>query len=191
MANEKVVVVPGIIRVHLCPKVASASLYKAFHQEKRSYLAPAEANGGEYRFLPVRHPLDRLVSLYAYFCLGTGLNGQPQVAKLGYEQGMPFETFLGVIFERHWENIHTRKQVEFSKGHDIDQYAPFERLQLEWDAMRRVFPDLKVMRVLPYKHKTSHKPWQEYYDKHWRKRAEQEFAADLALYEKGLKNGEG
>ena len=49
-------------------------------------------------------------SIYAYFCMGDGLNGQPQVGKLGYYKTMPFAAFLDVVSERHWENIHTRKR---------------------------------------------------------------------------------
>jgi len=189
MANEKVVLVPGLVRVHLCPKVASASLYKAFHQEKRAYLTSAKDDGGEFRFWTIRHPLDRLVSLYSYFCLGFGLNGQPQVAKLGYSKGMAFEDFLEVIFVRHWENIHTRKQIEFAGPREADQYVPFERLQDEWTGLRRRFPDLKIMRELPHIHKTDHRAWQNHYDEPLRKRAEQAFAEDMELYGKAMNDG--
>jgi len=187
MANEKVVCVPGLLRVHLIPKTASASLYKAFHQEKRAYLAPASDDGGEYRFMPVRHPLDRLVSIYAYFCMGDGLNGQPQVGKLGYYKTMPFAAFLDVVSERHWENIHTRKLVEFAGPREADRYAPYERLQEEWTALRAKFPKTKMMRELPVLHRTRHMPWESYYTPETRKRTETVFADDLALYEKGLK----
>ena len=127
---SRVVVVPGMVRVHLIPKVASEAIYKAFHQEKRAHLETPEENGGEFRLVVVRHPLDRLVSNWAYFCRGspTELNGQPQIRKLGYTDNMAFDDFLEVALEQHEQNVHTRAQVEFIGPHKVDRLVPLHRL---------------------------------------------------------------
>ena len=180
--NEKVMVVPDLVRVHLIPKVASSTLHKAMGFDKRAYLVPATEDGDEYRWKVVRHPLDRLVSIYSYFCAGTGLAGQPQVAKLGYHKGQNFQDFLDVVCDRHWENIHTRMQCEFEGPRPADYYADYSHLEDEWRDFQAMFPDLKAMVHLPVIHKTDHKPWEQFYNDSQRCQAEQTFAKDLELY---------
>ena len=180
--NEKAVAVPGILRVHLCPKVASRSMFEAFHQERRAALVDVNEDAGEWRFHCVRHPLDRLVSLWAYFCMGGGLNGQPQVAKLGYYERQRFPEFLDVVCEKHDQNIHTRRQIAFAGPRQADQLVRYERLTEEWAELVRRFPDVKMRRELPRIHVTSHRPWMDYYTDDMRERAEDVFAPDLELY---------
>lgn len=180
--NEKCVFVPGRLRVHLCPKVASRSMFEAFHQERQASVTDVNGDGGEWRFHCVRHPLDRLVSLWSYFCVGDGLRGQPQVEKLGYWKGQAFPEFLDVVCERHDQNIHTRMQVAFRGPRDADQLIRYERLGEEWTDLVRRFPDIKIMRELPRIHQTSHRTWMDYYTDDLRGRATDVFAADLELY---------
>jgi len=185
MANEKVVVVPGLVVVHLIPKVASASLYRAFHMEKRAYLTGVN-DGSGFRVIVVRHPLDRLVSIWSYFCRGseTNLSGQPQVRKLGYYVGQPFSEFVDVCCVQHWKNNHTRMQVHFAGEQEADLYCPFEHLHAGWQRLRERCPDVKLMRELPHSHPSQHRGWQEYYDRELADKAERVFAPDMALYEK-------
>lgn len=181
MANEKAVIVPGHICVHLCPKVASRSMVEAIY-DRRAAVVPVEYDAGGYRWHCVRHPLDRLVSLWAYFCKGMGLNGQPQVAKLGYYLGQPFANFVDTICERHDENIHTRMQVAFA-GLRVDRRCRYENLASEWTALCSRFPSVKIRKELPVIHKTNHDAWQGYYSPELRRQAEDVFAPDMALYE--------
>ena len=181
---SRVVVVPGMCRVHLIPKVASAGIYKAFHTEKRAHLETPEESGDEFRLVVVRHPLDRLVSNWTYFCQGspTELNGQPQIRKLGYTDDMAFNDFLEVVFVQHEQNVHTRMQVEFLGPNKASRIIPIDRLDDEWFKLRRRCPEMKVMREIPRTHTTTHRPWGDYYDAGSRVRAEEVFAPDVALF---------
>ena len=186
--NEKVICVPGLVRVHLIPKVASASINAAFKNERRHHLAPAHEDGGEYRWAVIRHPLDRLVSLWSYFCEGDGLKGQPQVAKLGYFKGQGFEAFLDVVYNKGWANIHTRPQSGFLGDRQADYYADFANLGEEWKALKRRSPGLKIPWNLPRMHQTKHRGWKDYFTPETRKRAEDHFAKDMALHGKATRH---
>lgn len=173
-------VVPGVLRVHHAPKVASASISAAMHGAYTQHAFSDEA-GPEYRWGVVRHPLDRLVSAWAFFCRDGRIRNQPGLFVIGYEDGMRFVEFLRLALVRHNDNNHTRFQACFLGPHKFDRLGRFENLGDEWAALRKRFP--VITRDIPWHHKTNHPDWRDMYDTEVKRYAELVFAADLALYE--------
>lgn len=175
------VMVADGLRVHICPKVGTASISHAFHQVPYRNTFPDEA-GGEFRFMPVRHPLDRIVSAWAYFCNAETpheISSQPGLLGMGYYFGMPFTEFLDICLKRHDENPHTRTQVQFAGPHPFDWLCPLDDLPDAWEVMRERFDYLKP---LVHNHRSHRTVWEKYYDEEMRERAERVFADDLSLF---------
>ena len=66
---------------------------------------PVNDPGPEYRFGVVRHPLDRLVSCWAYFCRDGRISNQPKMRQIGYRHAMSFDEFLDVALANHWRKV--------------------------------------------------------------------------------------
>lgn len=170
------------LRVHICPKVATASISAAMHGVHYYHESP-EVDGDEYRWMCVRHPLDRLVSCWAFFCNSeddSEIRGQHDVMSLGYYHGMPFDEFMDIALEKHELNAHTRKQLRYAGSHGFDHLCKFENLAEEWRKLQARFPFLK--KPLPMTHKSNHRNWKMYYTDEQRQRAEDVYADDLDLY---------
>ncbi len=133
--------------------------------------------------MAVRHPLDRIVSAWSFFCnapTDQEIKGQHDVTSLGYYWGMPFALFLDLCLEKHSKNAHTRAQVEFAGPHHIDVLCPLERLQEAWEVLRGLFQYLHPLTV---SHQSQRTNWQTYYTPSQRNRAEQVFANDMRMFE--------
>lgn len=136
--------------------------------------------GPEYRFGLVRHPLDRLVSGWAYFCRDHRLNNQQQLRQLGYAHDMSFAAFLDVALTNHWRNQHTRRQTDFIGSQPFDRLARTENLGAEWEALREMFPALGA---IGHHNRSTRGDWREHFTNEMIRRAETAYAADLDLYE--------
>lgn len=173
----------GHVRVHSAPKVASDGIARALQGLPGFSRERVDQSGPEYRFGLVRHPLDRLVSGWAYFCRDHRLNNQQQLRDIGYRHDMTFAEFLEVAIRSHWQNQHTRRQVDFIGAQHFDRLARLENLTAEWDALMRRFPVL-TKHVNRINTSTRSPKWAQYYTKDMRRRAESAYAADMDLYEK-------
>jgi hypothetical protein len=177
------VMVADGLRVHICPKVATAAISSAMHGSGYHHASPQE-DGDEYRWMCVRHPLDRLVSCWAFFCRSESdheIRGQHDLLLLGYYHGMPFAAFLDVALKQHNKNAHTRKQSIYAGGQTFDRLCRLHNLDREWAKLQAKFPYLT--RPMMVVHKSNHSDWQDYYTDAQREAAEREFSDDLALYE--------
>lgn len=173
--GRSVAVIPGL-RVHTAPKVASTALLGAVPTSRRQ--AYPEEWGEEHRFMVVRHPLDRLVSTWAFFL---AQKDRPnEMTAIGYEQPCQFEEFLSYCLEIHDANQHTRAQWLYSGPWIIQQPVRYENLADGWNDLRRQFP---VLGELSVKNASDHGEWRGYYSTRQRIEAEKMFAADMALYE--------
>lgn len=180
-----VMVIPGAIRVHLCPKVATASLSAAMRGTGYRDTTPNE-DGGELRFIPVRHPLDRMLSAWSYFCDTPDdkeIRAQKPLMAIGYYWRMPFEEFAELCIDRHEDDQHTRRQVSFHGPHTGNALlCPIEKLPETWEAIRIVFP---ALRPLAHHHQTRRNlPWESYFNPQLLQRAEDVFVDDVALFER-------
>lgn len=129
----------------------------------------------------VRHPLDRIVSAWAFFCKDDPTRIDYVLKDIGYQLGMTFDAFLEICLKRHHENRHTRKQVYFAGPHKIDHLCPLERLSEDWALLRERFPNLNS---IEHNHISEHDHWSSYYDSSQRKAAEAVFAEDINLFQK-------
>lgn len=172
------------LRYHACPKVASTAIAVSF-RTIAEWRTP-EDPGDEYRFMIVRHPLDRLVSAWSFFCdpLRTTMENNPEFQRIGYWKGMGFDDFLEIALKRHGDNIHTRKQINYAGPHEIDLLVPLENLPEAWEMLSQKFDYLKP---LVHNHTSNRKrDWKDYYDYDTRKAAESIFEEDIELYRKAI-----
>jgi len=176
--------VVGGLRIHLCPKVATTSIARAYEHLEFCYEYPEDA-GPEYRFMPVRHPLDRMVSAWAFFCHGgkQALRGQPELQAIGCYDGMPFAKFAELCLVHHECNIATRMQTKYRGPHKIDEFCPSENLDQRWPSLRDKFPFLRPLR---WANSSNHDRWLSYFTPDLMTRSEKVFADDMALYETSL-----
>lgn len=142
----------------------------------------ADEEGPEYRFGVVRHPLDRLLSCFSFFCLSDRLKNHPGMREIGYRPGMSWVEFLSIALQRHNDNEHTRFQAVFMGPHRFDRLARLENLGAAWAELRERFPVIE--RDVAVSHQSSHGDWRDAYDAGLRRWAELVFAADLDLYER-------
>jgi len=169
----------GQIRVHTAPKVASDAVVKALHGLHGWSRERVDDAGPEYRFGVVRHPLDRLVSGWAYFCLGDRMKNQPALREIGYFDRMPFEEFLRIATASHWMNQHTRKQVDFIGSQPFDRLVRIENLTDAWEDLRKIFPNI---RRIVRRNTSEHGHWKTYFSADMAEFAERVYSEDLALY---------
>ena len=182
---KNVMVAKGL-KIHFCPKVASRSISDAMYKVRYRLEYPI-ASGG-YHWMVVRHPLDRLVSCWAFFCNGPNkavlsnalaISDQEVAEPIGYKHGMTFGAFLNIALRKHDLNLHTVKQVEFA-GH-LDHICRLENLEEEWAVLIERFP---FLRPLAHANKSDHNEWPKHYSSIDRQRAEEVFSEDVELFER-------
>ena len=156
--TESVIKIPGL-RIHTIPKVASGSIKNAFREVPYEMVSPDE-KGPEYRWMCIRHPLDRIVSAWAFFCFHKGeLTGN--LTRLGYTKGMPFDEFFNLIIEVHDEDRHTCGQFHYAGPHKIDRYVKLHNLSAKWKVLEKKFPVLN--KPLQWLNPSQHQGWQRQY----------------------------
>ena len=183
--THNVLVVNGL-RIHTCPKNASAAISHALHRTRFSCATPDEP-GTELRFMAVRHPLDRIVSTWAFFCQAETdqeIVGQQDFAKLGYYWRMSFKDFLAVFEQTFDRNPHTQMQVEFAGPHPIQVLCPLHKLIETWGFLRKRFTFLNPLTV---SHQSRHRLWPHYYTDKEREHFESLLEEDVALYRRAQK----
>jgi len=176
------VLVTSGLRVHNIHKNAHSAIKLAFKDVDYETSLPEE-EGNEYRFMVVRHPLDRIVSTWAFFCCRPVRNMQDYMEKIGYKLKMSFDDFLDLLLLKHKENVHTQKQILFTGGYEMNELCPIEHLNNRWDQLAERFN----LNKLPQSHNTSvHNHWKEYYSNEQCQRTEGIFKEDLDLYNLAL-----
>lgn len=182
-----VFVFPGRLRVHTVNKCASGAISQTL--AGRAFSVKPDDPGDEYRFMCVRHPLERIVSNWTYFTQTEKpfFDSQgSEYGRMGYRHMMPFDDFLDVCLEHHAENHHTRAQADFAGPFEIDHLVPLHRLNDEWEWLRASFPDLNIKPLPEGVHATSHSHWGDYYTPQQQWDAERVFARDVKLWAKAL-----
>lgn len=163
----------------MTPKVASSAISAAMRGTGYKHAFPEDA-GDEWRFMAVRHPLDRIVSAWAFFTLNEEkIQGQHDMVALGYHYGQKFGDFLSIVLEKHDMNAHTRAQAAFAGPHRIDEVVRLDRLPRAWAELEMRYP-VRPLRLL---NKSEHADWESYYSCKQRSAAEQVFSADVELFE--------
>ena len=161
---ETVLITRGF-RIHTIPKVASSSMSAAVDDYRR---VSTTEEGREFRFAAVRHPLDRLVSAWAFFCRRPIKHGLT-----GWVSGDPFDAFLGVVLERPQADKHVRPQVDYLHP-DMGLVAPLESLSEAWAGLG--------LGEIPVKNATARNDWRGYKARPRLMRAEEVYSADLEVY---------
>lgn len=179
-----VFVFPGHLRVHTVNKCASGAISQACAGQ--AFSEKPDTPGDEFRFMCVRHPLDRIVSNWAYFTQSkTSFFSQGSVFyDIGYRRLQPFDDFLEVCLKHHQENHHTRFQDDFRGGQDIDTLVRLDALSEAWDALRNDFWELGLKPLPVDVHVTERSHWLNYYTPQQRQRAQDVFAVDMNLWER-------
>ena len=171
------------LRVHTINKVAHSSIAKAMGPQRKTAFVDVPGEG--LRFMCVRHPCDRIVSAWAFFCKVDWEDQlYPELTKLGYYKGMPFKEFHRVCLAHHPKNIHTRKQIDFTGGFTMDWLCPLHNLNTHWELLREEFPFL-----LPLEHinpSPRESEWEGYFTNKMRAETENTFAKDVELYQRAL-----
>ena len=131
------------------PKAACTSrLFVTKRWRVKNYAGGIGADWYVYTF--VRHPLDRLVSLY-----------HNQYERRYRGKGSRFEKFARDVFQgvlgrdRHW-----LPQTFITDQFNLDFIGRFENLAEDW----KVIQDRFGFNDLPVRNSSTHKPWREYYD---------------------------
>ena len=180
------------LRLHLIPKNAHYAMNKyGMNQGNKIFdigiprKDVKEREGGVYRVMCVRHPLDRLVSCYSFFCLNETWFSRGQLPE-DYYFKMSFEEFCEA-YEKNYEfNIHTVPQIFYKGGQDLDLLFRIEDIKKGWYELHKEFPDLVKPEISAIGHKSKRGPWQEYYSPELRKTMEDLLGEDLALYEEAV-----
>jgi len=174
-------VVKGGLRVHLIPKIAHSQIARAIGEKQIGQRVDCNEPSDDFRMMVVRHPLDRIVSAYSFFCKErTNLPFNDGMRVLGYKRDMTFSDFLDHVLEHHEENVHTARQVLFKGNQEIDLLVPVEKLNDVWPDVAKRFN----LSNLEEKHanRSTHNHWEDYYSEVERDIAELVFKEDLDLY---------
>ena len=177
-----VLVLDGL-RVHTVHKNAHSAIRKACESKMKRGALPSEESD-DYRFMVVRHPLERIVSAGAFFSHRNTKNLHDYMEKLGYRNGMSFDKWISILLLRHEENIHTQKQVLFTGGHHIHELCPIEQLSSRWVSLQERF-DLDDLPPKGF-NSSPHGDWKAYYTDEQREAAEYVFKEDIDLYNRAL-----
>jgi hypothetical protein len=184
---NNVMVWPDVLRVHTCPKVASATINAAFSPRlsalNRTIQSPNEP-GPEFRVGFIRHPMDRLVSAWAFFCnspTDDEISGCASFRAVGYRHGMPLEEFLDIALERHNEEDHTSMQCHWLGDQHFDILAPLHKLDAVWSHLVGMFGFC----VKPLRREHIHQSTRSgaVYSSRYMDLVDQEFGRDVQLYQ--------
>ena len=167
----------------LIPGVASTSI---------GYALKKHTNVEEYSRKPddvfvlgvTRHPYDRLVSVYQYFCRsadGGRLHNAEMLTKAGLFWNMPWETFLANMRHHSYMSMHTAEQGWWWKDITPDYMVAIEDLGSSWKKLQEFCLELSD---LPKEHlnKVEHGPWEEHFNHEQTVRFAPQLQGDLEVY---------
>lgn len=175
------VIVFDRLRIHWSPKVAHQAINQALGYQHVETAYPDEP-GPQKRFMAIRHPLDRLVSAWAFFLDGKTEADNNELILLGYRPGCTFDEFLDRVLVDYDDDIHTAPQSRNAGPFPIDYAVKFEDLPAAWAWLREAYPETQLGPLL-VRNASRHAPWTAYYNVTTRAKAEQVFANDLKLWE--------
>ncbi len=166
--------------VHKVPKNAHTTLTIALREREHTVFEAKNDVEGR-RLMVVRHPCDRAVSAWAYFCHGQNGKLQDFMTDLGFKPRMRWDAFFEVFKNAYPHNAHLCQQDLFRCGHEIDLLVPIEKLNDTWKELRKEYPELPVLTCA---NASEHKHWEEYVDNAQLYWFHQVFAKDLELWRK-------
>lgn len=172
------------LRIHLVPKNAHSSIANSFeqlHHNKKleDVKVDIAEESDDKRMMVVRHPCDRAVSAWSFFCLkNPSIPIHDYMEELGYKKLMTWDEFYPVFVDKYEHNIHTMPQVEYTGGHEIDYLVAIEDLNNWWEHNRGLF----VLPSLLNQNASLHQPWEELVNNSQRETIESIFDKDLNLY---------
>lgn len=173
----KNVLVFGGLRIHTVPKVASTSVSAAMATSDFRRADPFEESD-DWRFMVVRHPLDRLVSAWQFFTPHHRMQHM-RVFRHDVTPDCTFRQFLDVVLQAPHKDRHTAPQTRYKGPHPIDDLVRLENLSEGWERLVGRFPVVPI----PHKNQTEHGHWREYFDAAMARDALAYFEADLELYD--------
>lgn len=165
---ENVLVAAGH-RVHLVPRVGSQSILRSIARRVEQFDAP-DIDGPETRIIPVRHPVERLMSVWAMFCQGFQKLHADGLVGLGITYGMSLDAFVDIALSADHDEPHLRAQVRYHAG-QTDGLVRLENLANVWP---KSLPPLLRINAADFR---------PVCPAHLRPRIEQHYASDMALYE--------
>lgn len=182
---EWVICIPGF-RFHTVPRCGLSSITAATSLNSR-YASILDEGPGR-RIQVVRHPLERLVSAWAFLVPKTVKRGEVEIPNPNWR---PFEEWAPAVLDNPDGDYHTRPQVWFSGLFKPELWLTSE-LSARWAEIvgGDIPPEETVARVeagempallLGARNASAHDPWEEYYSDQLRARAEAVYAEDLAL----------
>jgi len=140
-------------------------------------MVPKDWIDGSFKFAFVRNPWDRLVSLYHW--LGMKKSGPDfgtyieQVVKGNYER--PGKTNIRGLYQAN-------RLVDWLRPGGIwlpDYIGKFETLNQDWESIQRI---LGIKSPLPHSNKSTHKPYQHYYNIQTQRLVHKRFEEDIDLF---------
>lgn len=182
--------VEGGLRVHLIPKNAHSNVVYAIRDKQIGQRVDVAEASEDTRLAVVRHPLERIVAAYTFFCKERlHLPFNDGMKDVGYKREMTFNQFLEHLLKNYEKNVHTQKQVDFLGGQDIDILIPIEKLQEVWPSIMTKW-HVKALDERLANH-SYHDPWETFYTPEQRKLTEETFKEDLDIYNlaRGKYNG--
>ena len=143
-----------------------------------------------YKFAFLRHPLDRLVSAFAYYTNSSRHASHIAFAQRHFADLPDFPSFLKALADpwfraRLFTATHFRPQVEFVADHRgailVDELYRFDEMEAGVAALSYRFSDAGTL----VKRNASQRQadWREYYDAAGKRLAERIYAADFEIYE--------
>jgi len=169
-------VVRGGLRVHLIPKVAHSSIGNTIGESVIDTVYPWEESE-DYRVMVVRHPLDRIVSSWAFFTRERPTHCLTKYM-LNKCEDESFEQWCLAVLDNYDYDQHFDKQVIFAGGQAIDALIKMENLNKEWPAIASRFH----LPAIRFENQSKHDHWSTYYTPELRRKAEAVFSTDIILY---------
>ena len=168
------------LRIHLIPKNAHSAIHTAFEKPSlRAVISDCTEDSEDRRMIVVRHPCDRLISAWTFFCYKRlDLPFNEGMGVLGYKARMTLDEFYDLYKLKYNDNIHTQLQVSFTGGHKIDEVVKMEDLN-DWWVKNTLKYELPTMTKT---NSSEHEHWETYFSPEMRKEIEVLFKEDLELY---------
>lgn len=173
---KNVLLVRGL-GIHTVPKVASTSLSAAVAGMDYRRVSPEDPEP-RFRFMVVRHPLERLVSAWRFFTPSHRMQHM-RVFRHSVEPDMAFEPFVRVVLRDVEKDRHTTPQAVWKGPHAIDRLVKLENLPSAWGEMQARFG----LGAIPHRNPTEHDEWWTYYTPDLARDALEVYGPDLEIFE--------